>query len=235
VFSLVSLYMVRIHSDDHPPKPVGGVLANVMEGFRDIWADVPLRAFILYAGAISVFVSGPIQVGLPVLADTRLNLGAASLGILISANGGGILVGGLFSRLGTRLVRGHIGILVLCVDCIVGVALLLLTQVHSTAAGAVLLGATGLLGGVSQIALFSWVQQRVPQAMMGRTMSVLMFTFLGIAPLSAAVAGALLKVISLTALFGGAGLTLTAIAFVCLSNPALRSIGVKPRIKPLGV
>jgi hypothetical protein len=51
-----------------------------------------------------------------------------------------------------------------------------------------------------------------------------MFSFMGLAPLSAAAAGALLKVISLTALFGIAGLTLTAIALGCLASPQMRSI-----------
>jgi hypothetical protein len=65
--------------------------------------------------------------------------------------------------------------------------------------------------------------------MMGRTMSILMFTFMGLGPLSAAAAGALLKVISLTALFGGAGFTLTAIALCCLANPQMRGIrAMKP-------
>ncbi len=60
--------------------------------------------------------------------------------------------------------------------------------------------------------------------MMGRTMSVLMFTFMGLGPLSAAVAGSLLKVISLPELFVGAGLLLSAIALSCMGSPALRSI-----------
>jgi len=82
-----------------------------------------------------------------------------------------------------------------------------------------------MLGGIAQIAIFSWIQRRVAPEMMGRTMSVLMFTFMGLGPLSAMIAGKLLKVISLPALFVGAGLTLTAIALCCMTSPALRSIG----------
>jgi hypothetical protein len=63
--------------------------------------------------------------------------------------------------------------------------------------------------------------------MMGRAMSVLMFTFLGLGPISAAIAGSLLKLISLTDLFAGAGLLLTAIALTCMRSPALRSIGTE--------
>jgi hypothetical protein len=62
---------------------------------------------------------------------------------------------------------------------------------------------------------------------MGRAMSVLMFTFLGLGPISAAIAGSLLKLISLTDLFAGAGLLLTAIALTCMRSPALRSIGME--------
>ena len=232
IFSLVSLWMVRIHTDYHPPKTEGGVLGDVVKGLKDVWDDVPLRAFILYVSAVAVFVGGPIQVGLPVLANTRLDLGAASLGILMTANGGGIVIGSILSGVGARLSRGRLGIMVLSIDFTVGLAIALLTQVHSTLGGALLLALTGILGGIAQISVFTWIQQRVPQAMLGRTMSVVMLTFLGVAPLSAAAAGALLSVISLTELFAVCGFTLSAIALFCLTRPSLRSIGVTPRAAP---
>jgi len=225
LFSLVSLMLIRIHSDHHPKVPAGSVLANVASGIRTIWADLPLRAFILYAAVVSVFVGGPIQVGLPVLADTRLDLGAASLGILMTANGGGMLLGSFLSGVATKLVRGRLGLMVLGIDSVAGLALATMALVHSTLAGAVLLASVGVLAGIAQIAIVSWIQHRVAPEMMGRTMSVLMFTFMGLGPLSAAIAGSLLKVISLATLFTAAGLTLTAIALSCMTSAALRSIG----------
>jgi MFS family permease len=228
VLSLVSLLFIRIHSDFQPKPVAGGVLANVASGVRTIWADLPLRAFILYAGVVSVFVGGPLQVGLPVLADTRMDLGAASLGILMTANGGGMLLGSVLSGFASRVVRGRLGLMVLAIDCIAGLALAALSAVHSTITGAVLLAVTGVLAGIAQIAIVSWIQRRVAPEMMGRAMSVLMFTFMGLGPISAAVAGSLLKVISLTSLFAGAGLLLSAIALGCMRSHALRSIGVTP-------
>ncbi|MGH8311926.1 MAG: MFS transporter [Gammaproteobacteria bacterium] len=226
LFSLASLLMIRIHGDSHPAKITGGVLASVLAGIRGVWADLPLRAFVLYAACVSVFVGGPIQVGLPVLADTRLDLGAASLGILMTANGVGMLAGSFLSGFGIRLMRGRLGLMVLCFDGLSGLVIAGLTLVHTTAAGAVLLVCAGLLTGIVQIALFTWIQQRVPQEMMGRTMSVLIFTFMGLGPLSAAAAGGLLKLIPLSALFAGAGLTLSVIALACLNSRQLRGIGV---------
>jgi len=224
-FSLGSLLLIRIHSDFHPKAVVGSVLSNIASGVRTIWADLPLRAFILYAGVISVFVGGPIQVGLPVLADTRMDLGAASLGILMTANGGGMLLGSFLSGIASRTVRGRLGLMILAIDSLAGLALAAMALVHSTITGAVLLAGTGMLGGIAQITIISWIQRRVAPEMMGRTMSVLMFTFMGLGPISAAIAGSLLKLISLTELFAGAGLLLTAIALSCMGNPALRSIG----------
>ncbi len=231
VFSLASLAMIRIRGDSQLPKPGGGVFASIVAGVRYVWADVPLRAFVIYASFVSVFVGGPIQVGLPVLADTRLNLGAASLGILMTANGVGMLMGSFLTGLAQRAVRGHLGVMVLCFDSLAGLTLAALTLVHTTWFGAALLLCTGLLGGVVQIAIFTWIQQRVSQGMMGRAMSILMFTFMGLGPLSAAAAGALLKIVSLAELFGIAGLALTVIALCCLASPQMRSIrAIQPEV-----
>ncbi|MFI4920652.1 MAG: MFS transporter, partial [Gammaproteobacteria bacterium] len=154
-----------------------------------------------------------------------------SLGILMTANGGGIIVGSVLSGMGARLFRGRLGIMVLSIDFTVGLAIMLLTQVHTTLTGALLLALTGLLGGIAQISVFTWIQQRVPQAMLGRTMSVVMLTFLGLGPLSAAAAGVLLNFITLTALFAGSGIILSALALFCLTRPSLRSIGVTQPVK----
>jgi hypothetical protein len=230
-FSLVSLYMIRIHSDFHPPKPEGGILADVWKGLKGVWDDVQLRAFILYVGLVSLFVGGPVQVGLPVLADERLH-SAAAFGILMTSYGVGMLAGNGLSMVVTKLTRGHLGLMILSLDTVAGLLFATFSQTQATWFGATLLFIVGSFAGIGQVALFSWIQRRVPQAMMGRTMSVLFFTFLGVGPLSAALAGALLKFISLTELFIGAGLTLSAIALLCMTRPALRSITIAAPAKP---
>jgi len=112
--SLLSLWLIRSAADRPARAASRGVLADVAEGVRHVWADLPLRAFMLYAAVVTAFVGGPIQVGLPVLANSRMDLGAASLGILMTANGGGMLVGGFLSRAVARMAGGRLGMLVLC-------------------------------------------------------------------------------------------------------------------------
>ncbi|MDE2150666.1 MAG: MFS transporter [Gammaproteobacteria bacterium] len=227
LFSVTSLLMIRIRSDRQPSPPAGGILGNIVDGLRALWADLPLRALILYMAAVSVFVAGPLQVGLPLLADTRLEQGATALGLLMTANGTGMLLGSLASGLIARLVRGRLGLLVLGLDGVAGLGLASLGFVHSTLTATTVLVLIGTFAGSVQITIITWLQRRVPQALLGRTMSLVMFTFLGLAPVAAAVAGALVKLISLTALFTGAGLSLTAIALFCLSQPSLRGISLQ--------
>ena len=224
LFSVASLLAIRIASDRDQRAPARGVLAQVLEGIRMLWQDPQLRAFIAYMALVSVLVAGPLQVGLPLFAKTRLSDGAAGFGWLMTANGIGMLLGSAASTPVTRLMRGRVGVMVLCCDCIAGVALGALSTVHSVLAGAALLVLAGLLAGSVQIAIMTWLQRRVPQAMMGRTMSIVMFTFLGLGPLAAALAGGLLRLISLGELFIGAGLTLSSLALLCLTRPSLRAI-----------
>jgi len=164
LFSLASLMLVRVHSDYHRQKKEGGVLGDVAKGIGFVWSDPPLRAFILYLGAVSVFVAGPLLVGLPVLANTRMDRGAESLGLLRTANGAGIMAGSVLSGVALRRIGGRIGLAILCVDTIAGLGIATMSVVHSTLVGAAIMAAVGTLAGMVQIALFSWVQRRVPQA-----------------------------------------------------------------------
>ena len=223
IFSLVSLFMIRVHSDFHPPKAEGHILADVWKGLTGVWSDVQLRAFILYVGIVSLFVGGPVQVGLPVLADERLH-SAAAFGILMTTYGLGMLAGNGLSIVATKLAKGHLGLMIVTLDTVAGLLFAAFSLTHATWYGATLLFIVGSFAGVAQVALMSWIQRRVPQAMMGRTMSVLFFTFLGVGPLSAALAGVLLKFVSLTELFAGAGFALTVIALICMTRPSMRSI-----------
>ena len=224
LFSVASLLAIRIPADRESRAPAGGVLAQVLEGVRSLWQDVQLRSFIAYMAFVSVLVMGPLQVGLPLFAKLRFSAGAAAFGWLMTANGTGMLLGSIMSRAATRALRGRLGIMALSLDAAAGLALAALSAVHSVLVGAALLVLTGLFAGTVQIAIVTWIQRRVPQALMGRTMSIVFFTFLGLAPLAAALAGGLLSVISLSELFVGSGLSLTALALLCLTRPSLRAI-----------
>jgi cyanate permease len=88
--------------------------------------------------------------------------------------------------------------------------------------------AIGTLGGFVQVAVFTWIQQRVARSMLGRMMSIFMFIFMGLAPLAAAVAGWLASRLSLPVLFSGAGACLAGAALLAWLFTPLRSLTDAP-------
>jgi hypothetical protein len=77
--------------------------------------------------------------------------------------------------------------------------------------------------GFVNIQFSAWIQLRVERAVLGRVMSVLMFTAVGLIPVSYAVAGVLASW-SLQALFVSAGAVLATVAMLALTRQAVREI-----------
>jgi MFS family permease len=163
-----------------------------------------------------------MQVAMPLLASERLH-GASALGLLMGAHGAGALGGMALSGILKRRRLGNLGLTLLLVDGLAGLLLMPLGLVTSSWQGMLLLGAIGLLGGYIQVAVFTWIQQRVAPNMLGRMMSIFMFVFMGLAPLTAALAGWLASLVSLATLFIGAGLGLSVAALAAwLFTPMAR-------------
>jgi MFS family permease len=191
--------------------PAESVLRSVGAGLAALWRDLTLRTAFLYWGLCACVTGGVMQVAMPLLASERLH-GAAALGLLMGAHGAGALAGMALSGIAGKRRLGKLGPTLLLVDGLVGFLLMPLGLVKSSWQGMLLLGAIGVLGGYVQVAVFTWIQQRVAPQMLGRMMSIFMFVFMGLAPLTAAAAGWLASQLSLATLFTGAGLGLSVAA-----------------------
>lgn len=211
---------VQVLSGAGRPAPAvapQAVLSSVAQGLRHFWQDRELRTGFLYWAALAVFIMGPIHIGIPVLVSSMPGLGAAALGVMLGAHGAGTLTGMVASGMLPRVRVGTLGLTILAVDAVVGLLFMPLGQITALWQGAVLMLAIGLLGGFMQVSVFTWIQQRVPPTLLGRAMSLFMFIFMGLAPMSAAVTGWLMTGISLGRLFafsGGALVLLTVVALV---------------------
>lgn len=204
------------------------VFTAVAAGLRHVWQDRDMRLCFLYWGAVAVLITGPVQIAMPVLAST-LNLGAAALGILLGAHGAGTLAGMAVSGARPGLRLGTLGMTMLAVDAVVGVLFMPMGLITATWQGAALLGIIGVLGGFMQVAIFTWLQQRTPAALMGRVMSLFMFIFLGLAPLAGALAGWLLRTVTVSQLFMGSGGLLMCLALAAMASSPLRQVAERPR------
>jgi MFS family permease len=193
-----------------------------------VWCDKLLRTCFVYWGLCACVIGGLMQVALPLLASNRLH-GAATLGLLMGAHGAGALLGMAASgiagrkRIGRRSA-GNLGMTLLLIDGLAGLLLIPLGGITSSWQGVLINMTIGVLGGFVQVAVFTWIQQRVPRALLGRTMSLFMFIFMGLAPLAAVVAGWVAARVALPVLFAGAGLGLTGVALLAWLFTPMRTL-----------
>jgi len=115
---------------------------------------------------------------------------------------------------------GSLGTTILVFDAVVALLFMPMGHVHAAWQGAGLMLAIGLLGGFMQVSVFTWIQQRVPPALLGRAMSLFMFIFMGLVPMAAAVTGWVMRSVTLAQLFTGCGaLLLALVVFAALATP----------------
>nr|UDM84258.1 transporter [uncultured bacterium] len=210
-------------------RPVNGqgeeapMLSSILQGLRWLWNDRLLRWLIVY-WTIAVFLAGGIvQVGLPILVKQQLQMDSAAFGFLISANGFGQLLGMLLSGVTAKKAL-PLGIVVCLIDFAAGMVLMGVGLSQTLVVDLGLVFALGIGAGLVEVRLFTWIQQRIPSEMMGRVISIMTLLMATVAPLSALIAGASTRWLSIGELFVGGGLALSAFALLSLSSPALRSI-----------
>ena len=168
-----------------------------------------------------------MQVALPLLASSRLH-GASALGLLMGAHGAGALLGMAASGIAGKRRAGNLGMTLLLIDGIAGVLLIPLGMITASWQGMLINVAIGVLGGFVQVAVFTWIQQRVPRELLGRTMSLFMFIFMGLAPLAAVVAGWIASRVTLATLFAGSGLFLVGAALLAWLFTPMRTLRDAP-------
>jgi len=216
----LSKVVLRIPAAAHAPQ---SVLRSVGAGLRMVWDDTPLRMCFIYWGTVSLFIGGAMQVAIPVLAS-ELH-GGSTLGIIMGAHGAGTLLGmAVAAKFGSRLRFASFGATILLIDALAGLLVAPMGAVHAVWQASLLMLSLGALAGFMQINVFTWIQRRVPPQMMGRAMSIFMFIFMGLAPLSAASTGWLLTFVSLSQMFLGGGIILIVFAAGAYLFTPMRSI-----------
>jgi len=220
-----TLSKVALHTAALPEAapPRTSVLRSVGDGLQYCWDDTSLRTCFLYWGAVALFISGPNQIAVPLLANEVGN-GATAFGGMLGAHGAGTLVGMAVSGMKPSLRLRNFGTTILLVDTLIGLLFIPMWQVSSTWQGAALLLAVGSLGGFLQVMVYTWLQRHMAPSVMGRGMALFMFIFMGVAPISSAVTGWLMRAMTLGQLFAGSGALLVGIVAIAWMASRMRSI-----------
>jgi MFS family permease len=201
-----------------PPRP--GMLHSIAEGLRAVRNDPPLFSLMTLFATINLCIAGPISVGLAALAKFQYG-SAVAFGTFLSCFSGGTLVGIL---LGGRVKQPRKrGLQFIIMSLLCGLELIAIGLILKAAVIAVLLAVMGAGAGFVNIQFSAWIQLRVERTLLGRIMSVLMFSAVGLVPVSYAVAGVVAQW-SLPALFIGAGAILTATSTLALTRQSARAI-----------
>jgi MFS family permease len=226
-FAVSAWTLAKVHPRPFAPAARQPVLKSVADGLAAVWRDTMMRACFIYWGLCACVIGGVMQVALPLLASSRLH-GASALGLLMGAHGAGALLGMAASGIAGKRRAGNLGMTLLLIDGIAGVLLVPLGMITASWQGMLINVAIGVLGGFVQVAVFTWIQQRVPRELLGRTMSLFMFIFMGLAPLAAVVAGWIASRVTLATLFGGAGLFLVGAALLAWLFTPMRALRDAP-------
>ena len=200
----------RRHADPAAEGDRPNVLATIGSGVRAAWADPAIRSIVVLIGAFNFAFTGPVSVGFAFLAEDRFHGGSAAFGLLFSAFGAGALIGAIGAGSIARPPR--LGALFMAVALALGIGLALIGLAPSLPVALGIIGVMGLLIGFINVHAIAWLQARTPEAIRGRVMSLVTLASVGLAPVSLAVAGALIDLGAVTLLFVAAGAIVIAAA-----------------------
>ena len=200
------------------------VLDSIKDGIRFALQDSSLKVIFILIAAANLFFVGPLYVGMPVLAQERLAGNAAAFGLIMSAYGGGnllgILLAGSLPKPTARLLNGLlVGLFAAFVMALAGFAF-----VSSTWVAFGMLLVLGIGNGYFAITLITLLQQRTPSDRLGRIMSMVLFANVGLIPISQGLSGIIIK-FDMPALFIGAGVLMTLLSVWVAVDREARTMG----------
>jgi MFS family permease len=212
---IAGLLMMRLeeHKRDRGPQ---SALSRVREGFHFVHDTAPIRR-ILVALALVSLLGAPFTVLMPIFASKVLHAGPRGLGLLMSANGVGSLIGSLLlasrrglTGLGPWIVFGSAGL---------GAALILFSLSRSFALSLLILGAVGFCMFYQITVSNALIQAMSPNALRGRVIAILSMLILGVVPFGALLAGFLAE-------HFGAPLTVAVGGLACVAGAVLCSVNL---------
>lgn len=222
---LAPVFVFAVIRDRYPPEPEAGEVGfidSLLDGLRYAWNDRPIRYLSLMIGTLNLISRGPVMVGVPVYADRFLGEGAAAFGSIVAASGVGALIGIIIAGSVRPIAENKLGLLILIDFALFGAALIGITLSTELIVLCAIFAAPAIMDGYMSVLMITWLHQRVPKERMGRVLSVIMFCAVGLAPISAALAGWLIRW-DLSAVMLGSGIVMwVSVAFGLLLRPVRR-------------
>ncbi len=199
---------------------VGGLFADVREGFRYMVRTPWLLATLLFASFMLLAFMGPFEVLVP-FAVRAIGGGPSQHAYVLAAFGLGGAVGSLVVA-SLRLPRRYLTVM----NLLWGLGCIPIAVFGFTTDLWLMIAAGAVMGATFQAGMVVWgtlLQRRVPSALLGRVSSLDFFVSLAFMPLSMALAGTVSEVIGLTTTFLLAGLVPPVLAVVAIVAARMRA------------
>ncbi len=220
LFTSILLLLMHPKRTDRDASPRRrGILGEIGEMFVYVRKDRLLMILILVVAAINLLFVGPLVVGSAALSRVRFAEGSAAYGAMLSTFSVGALIGTLTAGV-IRLKRP--GLMSLLLVATEGVFMVGIGYASTLFLACILWLLIGFGAGFGSINFITLTQKRVAKDMLGRFMSLIGLTEVGLTPISNALAGVLADW-NVTALFVVAGVMLSCITLLAASNSTLRT------------
>jgi predicted MFS family arabinose efflux permease len=214
-FLAVILALWRIEMPAPLARPGESLRDSLRSGFGHL-ARTPLLATMMALSAAASFLAFPLITYLPVIADGLLGTGAAGYSLLLSSFGGGAILGAVATaQRGNRPGRGRLLLLSL-LGYAVATLLALVSRQQIAAMALLFLAAAALVTAFST--LNSLVQEKSPDELRGRVLSIYGLAFRGGMPIGSLIAGFLVGPLGALAVIGGFAALLGGVSLVMLAR-----------------
>ena len=225
-FLFTSIMLLLMHPSAQPKNQTSrdatlkrhSMLAEIGEMFAYIRHDRLLTTLILVVAAINLLFVGPLVVGSATLSKVRFAEGSAAYGAMLSTFSIGVLIGTLTAGAVRLKQAGLISLLLVAAEGVFMVGVGYASTLGLVCGLWLLIGFGAGFGSLNFITL---TQKRVAKDMLGRFMSLIVLTEVGLTPISNALAG-MLADWNVTALFVVAGVVLTLTTLLAAMNGNLR-------------
>ena len=209
-------------ADDAPEegRGRGSTREEFVEGLRYVLRDPVIRSLLLILLGTNLAMMGPLYVGGAVLAESRLG-GAGAFGTVVAAAGVGSLIG-IVGAGSVRRFRRR-GLIELSLTGVLGIVVAAIAFVPNLAVAVALAIAIGGTASFLGVITISWLQERAEPGLLGRVMSLAMFSAVALDPISFVLAGVLVG-INLTAMFVSAGALLLFTAILGAASRTMRVV-----------
>lgn len=231
---LISTVMLWLMTAMQPKPGEGNMLEAIRAGLVQAFQDPVNRMVLLVVAAANFLFSGPLLIGMPVLANTRLPEGAAAYGLVISGYAGGNLAGILSAGVLPRYKAGTIRWLFIALLVSFGLGLASFGIVTNTWLAFGVMVAMGIGNGYLGLMLITNLQRNTPKEMLGRLMSIFMLANIGLAPFSQAITGLVLRW-TITGLFFGASFLMFALTLAMATRPELGTLAEQLAGEPVAI